>query len=54
MGKTRKNFKSAVKNNEKLPLDEQITSGRVARSKNKGKIRMRAEEDEVRDKQNDI
>lgn len=50
MGKTRKNFKYAVNSNEKMPLDEQITSGGVVRSKNKVKIRMRAEEDEVRSK----
>lgn len=48
MGKTRKNNKYAVNTNEKMPLDEQITSGRVVRSKNKVKIRMRAEENEVR------
>lgn len=48
MGKTRKSLKYAVNTTEKMPLDEQITSGRVVRSKNKAKIRMRAEEDEVR------
>lgn len=48
MGKTRKNLKYAVNSSQKQSLDEQLTSGRVARSKNKVKIRMRAEEDEVR------
>lgn len=47
MGKARKNMKYAVKDSEKMALDEQITSGRVVRTKNKVKIRMRAEEDEV-------
>lgn len=46
MGKTRRS-KYAVKTSEKIPLDEQITSGRVVRSKNKVKIRLRAEEEGV-------
>lgn len=48
MGKTRKNLKYAVNSSQKQSLDEQLTSGRVVRSKNKVKIRMRVEEDEVR------
>lgn len=47
MGKTRKKDKYAVNSSEKMPLDEQITAGRVARTKNKVKIRLRAEEEEV-------
>lgn len=47
MGKTRKGFKNEVRTQEKTPLDEQITSGKVVRSKNKVKIRLRAEEEDV-------
>lgn len=47
MGKTRKNNKNAIKTVEKVPLDEQITAGRVVSGKNKVKIRLRAEEDDV-------
>lgn len=47
MGKTRKGFKNEVRTQEKTPLDEQILSGKVARSKNKMKIRLRAEEEDV-------
>lgn len=47
MGKTRKSYKNAVNSSNEMPLDEQITSGRVVRNKNKVKIRMRAEEDDV-------
>lgn len=51
MGKPRE--KSSKKNKvnvqppPKIGLEEQITSGRVAKSKNRVKIRLRAEEDEV-------
>lgn len=47
MGKTRKSFKNEVRTQEKTPLDEQITSGKVVRSKTKVKIRLRAEEEDV-------
>lgn len=47
MGKTRKGFKNEIRAQEKTPLDEQITSGKVVRSKNKVKIRLRAEEEDV-------
>lgn len=47
MGKTRKGFKNEVRAQEKTPLDEQILSGKVVRSKNKVKIRLRAEEEDV-------
>lgn len=47
MGKTRKGFKNEVRVQEKTPLDEQILSGKVVRSKNKVKIRLRAEEEDV-------
>lgn len=47
MGKTRKGFKNEIRAQEKTPLDEQITSGKVVRSKNKVKIRLRAEEENV-------
>lgn len=47
MGKTRKSFKNEIRTQEKTPLDEQITSGKVVRSKNKVKIRLRAEEEDV-------
>lgn len=47
MGKTRKGFKNEIRAPEKTPLDEQITSGKVVRSKNKLKIRLRAEEEDV-------
>lgn len=47
MGKTRKTSnKNMLKNSDKVPLDEQITAGRVVRSKNKSKIRFRADEEE--------
>lgn len=46
MGKTRKTNKYAVRDSEKLPLDEQINAGRVVRSKNKVKIRLRADDEE--------
>lgn len=49
MGKTRKSFKNEIRAQEKTPLDEQITSGKVVRSKNKVKIRLRAEEEDVSD-----
>lgn len=48
MGKTKKGFKNEVRTQEKTPLDEQIMSGKVVRSKNKVKIRLRAEEEDVR------
>lgn len=47
MGKTRKGFKNEIRAQEKTPLDEQITSGKVVRNKNKVKIRLRAEEEDV-------
>lgn len=47
MGKTRKGFKNEIKTQDKTPLDEQILSGKVVRSKNKVKIRLRAEEEDV-------
>lgn len=47
MGKTRKGFKNEIRTQDKTPLDEQILSGKVARSKNKVKIRLRAEEENV-------
>lgn len=47
MGKTRKGFKNEIKAQDKTPLDEQIISGKVVRSKNKVKIRLRAEEEDV-------
>lgn len=46
MGKTKKSFKNEIRTQEKTPLDEQILSGKVVRSKNKFKIRFRAEEEE--------
>lgn len=46
MGKTRKSTKNMLKHSEKVPLDEQITSGRVARNKNKSKVRLRADDEE--------
>lgn len=46
MGKARKS-KYAVKSNEKVPLDQQLTAGGVTKSKNKVKIRLRAEEEGV-------
>lgn len=46
MGKTRTSFKNEAR--EKVPLDQQITAGKVARGgKNKLKIRLRAEEEDV-------
>lgn len=47
MGKTRKSFKNEIRTQDKTPLDEQILSGKVVRSKNKVKIRLRAEEEDV-------
>lgn len=48
MGKTRKvGFKNEIRAQDKTPLDEQILSGKVVRSKNKVKIRLRAEEEDV-------
>lgn len=47
MGKTKKSFKNEIRTQDKTPLDEQILSGKVARSKNKVKIRLRAEEENV-------
>lgn len=47
MGKTRKSFKNEIRMQEKTPLDEQITSGKAVRNKNKVKIRLRAEEEDV-------
>lgn len=47
MGKTRKGFKNEIRVQDKTPLDEQILSGKVVRSKNKVKIRLRAEEEDV-------
>lgn len=45
MGKTRTSFKNEVR--EKVPLDQQITAGKVARGKSKFKLRLRAEEEDV-------
>lgn len=45
MGKTRKSHKNEIR--AQVPLDEQITSSRVVKSKNKVKIRLRAEEEGV-------
>lgn len=45
MGKTRKNNKNEIRT--QMPLDEQITSSRVVKSKNKNKLRLRAEEEGV-------
>lgn len=45
MGKARRS-KYEVKSNEKVPLDQQITAGRVAKGKSKVKIRLRAEDEE--------
>lgn len=45
MGKTRKSHKNEVRT--QMPLDEQITSSRVVKSKNKTKVRLRAEEEGV-------
>lgn len=47
MGKTRKSFKNEIRTQDKTPLDEQILSGKVARNKNKFKLRLRAEEEDV-------
>lgn len=47
MGKPKTKSKYAVKSTEKMPLDEQITAGRVAKNKSKQKIRLRAEEEGV-------
>lgn len=47
MGKTRKSNKNEIRTQEKVPLDEQITSGKVVRNKNKFKLRLRAEEEDV-------
>lgn len=48
MGKTRKvSFKNEIRAQDKAPLDEQILSGKVVRSKNKVKIRLRSEEEDV-------
>lgn len=47
MGKTRKGFKNELRTQDKTPLDEQITSGKIARNKNKFKLRLRAEEEDV-------
>ena len=48
MGKPRKvSFKNEIRAQDKTPLDEQILSGKVVRSKNKVKIRLRAEEEDV-------
>lgn len=47
MGKTRKGFKNEVRTQDKQPLDEQILSGKVVRTKNKFKLRLRAEEEDV-------
>lgn len=46
MGKTRTGFKNEAR--EKVPLDQQITAGKVVRgSKDKFKLRLRAEEEDV-------
>lgn len=47
MGKTRKSTKNEIRTQEKQPLDEQIIAGKVARNKNKFKVRLRAEEENV-------
>lgn len=48
MGKTRKSNKNEIRTqDQKQPLDEQILSGKVVRNKNKTKIRLRAEEEDV-------
>lgn len=47
MGKTKKGFKNEIRTQDKTPLDEQILSGKVVRNKNKMKIRLRAEEEDV-------
>lgn len=46
MGKTRKSHKNEIRS--QMPLDEQITSSRMVKNKNKLKIRLRAEEEGVR------
>lgn len=46
MGKTRTSFKNEAR--EKVPLDQQITAGKVVRGgKDKFKLRLRAEEEDV-------
>ena len=47
MGKAKKEKKFGQPVPTKVPLDEQITSGRVAKTKGKYKIRLRAEEEGV-------
>lgn len=47
MGKTRKSNKNEIRTQDKTPLDEQIIAGKVVRGKNKQKIRLRAEEEDV-------
>lgn len=48
MGKAKKGQKYGQPVPEKVPLDEQIASGRVSKTKEKYKIRLRAEEEGVR------
>lgn len=47
MGKAKKNKKSNAITQTKVPLDEQITQGRVNKPKEKFKLRFRAEEENV-------
>lgn len=48
MGKAKKKQKIANVQQAKVPLDEQISQGRVAKPKNKFKLKFRAEEENVR------
>lgn len=47
MGKPRKDAKFGQPVAAKVPLDEQIVTGKVAKTKGKFKIRLRAEEEGV-------